>query len=398
VIITLLSSVWIFWLLLVQTQLLATGQIAVGPGLLVPSPTNEAVIGPGYLAVPFWYWIISIAVLVIVHEGSHGLMAAREKIRIKSLGWGLLAVIPLAFVEPDENQLKKEKPWKQLRVFAAGSFANYVTAAVSLALLAFTIFAFFVPAGVGYQSVMKGFPAANASLTGAITGINNYTIKDMSDLSRALTETGPDREIVVSTNNGTNNLTFTLTTAAEPVPVFAPDFYMGVLLGVEHAIPGTVDFTEAVSSGAAWISGAYKEPDWQSITYEIKLWEYFREKYPDQPARADQKIAELEKELESHPRSGYIGVYGVVDIKEIKAGLEDYEGSIVFLQGLFFFLFLINFAVGAFNMLPIGPLDGGRMWDIVIKRFTQRHSRRIMSAISWFVLLIIIADFVLVLV
>jgi membrane-associated protease RseP (regulator of RpoE activity) len=111
----------------------------------------------------------------------------------------------------------------------------------------------------------------------------------------------------------------------------------------------------------------------------------------------DQKIAALGKQLETHPRSGFIGIAGVSNYTRIRPGLEGYQEAITFIEGLLFFLFLINFGVGTFNMLPIGPLDGGRMWGIIFQRFTPRHSKAIMNVLSWIMLAIIIANFALVL-
>jgi membrane-associated protease RseP (regulator of RpoE activity) len=398
VIITLFSSILIIWLLIVQTQLLATGAISVGPGILLPSPTSQTTIGPGYFAVPFWYWIISIAVLVIVHEGMHGVMAAREKVRIKSLGWGLLLVIPMAFVEPDENQLKKQKSWKQLRVFAVGSFANYIIAFASLALLVVLAFSFFTPVGVGYQALAKDYPAAGVNMTGAIIGINNYTIQNSRDLSQVLRATGPNQTITVTTTNGTQNFTYTIQTVPEPEPAFVPDFSTSVLAGLEQAFPGTTDFSKSVSNGFAYITGSYQQPTWSSIERDIKFWSYMNSTYPGLRPEAHSKIASLESQLESHPRSGFIGIVGVFDSTKIKSGLENYQEAVTFLQGLMFFLFLINLGVGMFNMLPIGPLDGGRMWDIIFKRVTPKHSKAIMRVLTGLMMAIIILDFALVLV
>jgi membrane-associated protease RseP (regulator of RpoE activity) len=397
VIATLYSSIWIIWLLLIQTQLLATGQIETGPGILLPSPSSQASIGPGFFAVPFWYWIISIAVLVIVHEGMHGVMAAREKVRIKSLGWGLLAVIPLAFVEPDEKQLQKQKTWKQLRVFAAGSFANFVVAFASVLLLASAASAWFMPAGVSYQGLIQGYPAANANLTGTITGINNHTIDSTGTLSDVLREIGPNQTITITTTNGTWNFSYTLQTFAEPEPQFTPDFWTDVIASLEQILPGTADLSKSVSNTFAYVTGTYQSPTWTSIQKDIKFWQYVQEKYPNSAERDSQRIASLENQLETHPRSGFIGIAGVSNSTVIRPGLENYQEAITFIEGLLFFLFLINLGVGAFNMLPIGPLDGGRMWAIIIQRFTPKHSTAIMNILTWVMLAIIIANFALVL-
>ena len=67
----------------------------------------------GSFYVPFFYWIISIFILALVHEMSHGIMARFYNIKVKSSGFAfiglILPIIPAAFVEPDEKQLKKAK-------------------------------------------------------------------------------------------------------------------------------------------------------------------------------------------------------------------------------------------------------------------------------------------------
>jgi membrane-associated protease RseP (regulator of RpoE activity) len=303
VVLTLLSSIWMLWALIQSGNLILAGQLKMPGGLLIPSPTNQTTTGPGYLAVPFWYWIISIAVLVVVHEGMHGVMAARERVRIKSLGWGLLAVIPMAFVEPDEKQLQRQKSWKQLRVFAAGSFANYIVAGAAFLFLMFAFIPGFFAPGVSYQGLIADSPAAQANLTGTIVGIDNYTIKTVQDLSDALSQIGPGKQITIATDTISSGHvarnTYTLTTIANP----------------------------------------------------------------DGSGR------------------GFIGISWLSDYQIVKAEVP-FPEAILFLEGLLSFLFLINFGVGAFNMLPIGPLDGGRMWGIILKRITPKRSESIMKFVS----------------
>jgi len=323
VIVGFIASIWIIYLLIVQTQLLLTKQIEMGPGVLIPSFSQKTIIGPGYYAVPFWYWIISIAVLTVVHEGFHGIIAASQKIRIKSLGWGLLAVIPLAFVEPDEKQLKRQKTWKQLRVFAAGSFANFVTSYVFLGILILLTSTMFIPAGVSYQALMKDYPAAEVNLTGIIVRIENYTIRDLNDLNYALTSIGPNKTITVFTRvvneTSVEEKRFVLTTTVSP----------------------------------------------------------------------------------ENKSKGFIGISGVFTYTELKDEFTPFKDIIYFFTGspfslgLLAWISLINFFVGLFNLLPIGMLDGGRMWEIVLKRFFPKKYKKLMNVIGTFLLLIIVFDFVL---
>jgi membrane-associated protease RseP (regulator of RpoE activity) len=316
------ASVFMFYLLLVQTWLLATGAVQFGPGLLLPSPTPELQVGPGYFGVPFWFWIISIAVLALVHEGMHGIIAASENVRIRSLGWGVLAVLPLAFVEPDEEQLKKEKPWKQMRVFAAGSFSNFLTAFAVLVIAGWAVGAAFVPGGgVGFSSYVAGLPAQQSNLTGYIMSIDGAAVRDASDLEGILGSIAPGTNITITTLAGGQERAFHLTTAASP----------------------------------------------------------------DNASRS------------------FIGISGVYNHAELRDSLEPWSGAVYFFtgtpdnfMGLLSWLFLINLFVGLFNLLPIGPLDGGRLWGILLSRVSPRHGGTVLRYAGYVTFSIILLDFVLV--
>ena len=89
----------------------------------------------------FLHWIIVIFILASVHEFNHGLISRVYNIKVKSSGFAvfsfLLPIIPAAFVEPDENQLKKSRNKIQLGVLAAGSYANFITGGIFLLLFLF---------------------------------------------------------------------------------------------------------------------------------------------------------------------------------------------------------------------------------------------------------------------
>ncbi|MBN2202843.1 MAG: site-2 protease family protein [Candidatus Aenigmarchaeota archaeon] len=92
--------------------------------IALPIPSDQMTVGPGFIGIPFWFWIIAIAIILVPHEAMHGIIARSEKIKLKDVGLMLLAIFPGAFVEPDEKQLKKSKLMTRLRIFSAGSFIN----------------------------------------------------------------------------------------------------------------------------------------------------------------------------------------------------------------------------------------------------------------------------------
>ena len=116
--------------------------------LLIPAtPSAVALVLPfkvkGAFYVPFFYWIISVFLLVIVHEFSHGVISRLYGFRIKSSSLAFLVIIvpiiPAAFVEPDEKKMERSPRLHQLSVFAAGSFSNIVFAFIALGLMFFAV-------------------------------------------------------------------------------------------------------------------------------------------------------------------------------------------------------------------------------------------------------------------
>ncbi len=95
----------------------------------------------GVFYVPFLYWIISLIVVMVIHEGAHGIIAMVHKLKIKKTGLAFLGfiipIIPAAFVEPDEKKLMKSPNLIKLSVFAAGPFANIL---LGFALMPFYLY------------------------------------------------------------------------------------------------------------------------------------------------------------------------------------------------------------------------------------------------------------------
>lgn len=171
----------------------------------------------GAFYVPFFYWIISIFIIALVHEFSHGILARKYDMRIKSSGFAflgiLLPIIPAAFVEPDEKELKKRPAKQQLSVFATGPFAN-----ISLAFIVVGIAALITPAiattiieqdGVLVTGVMEEYPAKEAGIeeNELIKSIDNTKITSLVNFSNILKTKKPGDTITLETNKSTYNIT-----------------------------------------------------------------------------------------------------------------------------------------------------------------------------------------------
>ncbi|MDO8339401.1 MAG: site-2 protease family protein, partial [Candidatus Burarchaeum sp.] len=86
--------------------------------------------------IPLVEGILALAVILVVHECAHGILARLHKIKLKSAGLVFFGILPVgAFVDPDEKELEKSSAIAQRDVLVAGSTANFVTMFASFALL-----------------------------------------------------------------------------------------------------------------------------------------------------------------------------------------------------------------------------------------------------------------------
>ena len=182
-------------------------QAAPGVGLVLPIKAK------GVFFVPFFYWIISIFVIAVVHEFSHGLIARAHNVKVKSSGFAFLGVIipiiPAAFVEPDEKELRKKSHKEQLSVFAAGPLSNIAIAFLFLAIAAFVLApitnAVIEPNGVKVTDYVKesiAYPAEKAGIKiGEIIQQADNTLTPYRDnLSEVLRSKKPGDIVTIKTD------------------------------------------------------------------------------------------------------------------------------------------------------------------------------------------------------
>lgn len=185
-------------------------------GLVLPSVGGVNYPGP-VVSIPFWYWLVAIFVIVATHESMHAVFARYENIPVKSYGIMFLLTLPIgAFVDPDDQKIKKLKSIQKMKIFSAGSFANFVTAGLVILIVVSTgVIAngLMQPYGVKFQSTLNGTPAQIAGLNGIIQGMNGIQIKNVNDLVVELSSIKPNQNITIATSSGV----FNLTTAANPL-------------------------------------------------------------------------------------------------------------------------------------------------------------------------------------
>jgi len=186
-----LSLLTIYLILLSGIEVLSSVFTAVSTSAY--APLKQQVPGvypviPG-LTIPLAAGIMALALLLVVHEFSHGVLARTAKVKIKSVGLVLFGIIPFgAFVQPDENSVKRLPKDKQNRIYIAGISANIIASVIFLVLM-FLVVDFWLTnintQGVRITAVINGTPASKALSPGtAIFKWNNYIITNEYALER----------------------------------------------------------------------------------------------------------------------------------------------------------------------------------------------------------------------
>ncbi|MCK4927513.1 MAG: site-2 protease family protein, partial [Candidatus Aenigmarchaeota archaeon] len=155
--------------------------------------------------VPIDFWLISIFVILVAHEFSHALVAKAQGINVKSLGYGFLAILPLGFAEPDQEQIKKSKSLVKTRIYGAGSFANFIVALLSIPLILGVMFVYsgsVDAVGVSYNGTIEDMPADGLlPESGIVTMIDENEAKDIYNLSLVMDTYRPGDTITILVNS-----------------------------------------------------------------------------------------------------------------------------------------------------------------------------------------------------
>mgnify|MGYP001433611007 CR=1 FL=1 len=158
---------------------------------------------PG-VTIPFWYGIIGLITVLVVHEFAHGILAKSEGISLKSLGIVSLSIIPIgAFVEPNEDEMKSKSRGSRLRVYSAGSFANIILAILALGGLTLLSGIIFDYSKVQISEVSDSSPASEYLEVGmVIERINGNSVTSLDEFFEIMTGIKPNDSVQIYTDSG----------------------------------------------------------------------------------------------------------------------------------------------------------------------------------------------------
>lgn len=200
IVISYIAMIYITWTLVSSlSSMLETPSVSlVIPGVEMPGSS---------IYVPLGYGLIALATVLIVHEFSHGILAIVEKINVKSVGLMLFAILPGAFMEPDDEEMKEAKKFSKLRIYAAGSMANITLAVIAL-LIVSAVGSYVIPStfeehGIEIDRLVGDSPASKVLKEGmVIESIDNHKVHDSNSYVNAVNNLKPGQNITIGTNEG----------------------------------------------------------------------------------------------------------------------------------------------------------------------------------------------------
>ncbi len=147
------------------------------------------------------YVLIALGIAALFHELSHALVAKFEGLKVKSAGFLLFAFIPAAFVEVDEDELKKAKISSRVKVYSAGVAANVILFLIFMGLVSGACP--HLTSGIRIVSVVPKSPAYIAGLNKGdiIVSINGVKVRCINNVVQQLKNIGinnPNKKISLS--------------------------------------------------------------------------------------------------------------------------------------------------------------------------------------------------------
>jgi membrane-associated protease RseP (regulator of RpoE activity) len=326
---------------LFSSETIREGARGVGPqaNLLIPG------LNP-YL--PIWEGWVALVVTIIVHEAGHGIIARVYGVKVESTGLVLFLGIPIgAFVNIERDELNRISTKQKSSILTAGPMTNIVLAAISLFVILLITSTLVItkpidPAsyGVVVTNVNQGSLAESIGLAKGtiIQQIQNNQIRNPVELNDNLNANlGKLVTIGITDENGEK-----LTKQATLPPQRDPG--KGIL-GV--SITPVADPKEVLDR--------YNSMIFTSPLALLAPPTFVQGMVPYSDFMADKYTSPL------------FGSYYTIP------------------ASLFFWLWFINFNVAIFNALPIGPLDGGQLYNSLIDKKTQnkkgiiRHASKILT-------------------
>jgi membrane-associated protease RseP (regulator of RpoE activity) len=300
------------------------GQVVrdLGPGSILLLPGINPLL-------PIVYGWIAIILAIVIHEGAHGIIARNVGLKVKSSGLLFFLFIPIgAFVDVDEEQIKKARSRSSLKIMAGGVGANIILAAICLmgVLLLVGSLTPIIDNGVYINDVTAGLPAQISGLMpkDVLIQIDNVRINGTMDLRVILDNKTAGDTLKVTVLRGEN---------------------------WQYQFSTTVNLTSSENRTVIGILSS-------DLMTKDRLNNY-----------RTFSIDRLAMYLAPPTLASGLTPFSDSMAPFYSSPVPQWQ---ILANGLFW-LWFVNFNVAIFNALPIYPLDGGRIFNITLKRIAGKR-------------------------
>ena len=294
--------------------------------------------------IPVGYGIFGLAVAIVLHEFSHGILSRVAGIKVRSLG-GVFVIVPIgAFVEPDVDELRALPRRERARLYAVGPATNIVIALIFAFIFSAVMMSAVTPIHdgvgiVGFAGTYSPAKAAGLQEYQIITSVNDMQVHTYAEFQAAMALVRPNQTINVTTYDSAGDHNFQLTTVPDPQDPNRP------LLGI-YGLDVSTDYYHPLTN-----------PDrFGGVPYAILS-------YISLPFQGRAPIQD--------PAISFYQING--PWSAIPAPL------FWLLANTFYWLFWLNVMIGATNALPAVPLDGGYIFKDGLESLVTRVKRGIKS-------------------
>ncbi len=308
--------------------------------------------------LPIIYGWIAIFIGLVIHELSHGVIAKAVDIPVRSSGIMFFLFLPIgAFVEVDDTKLDSVSFKKSGRIIAAGAGSNIVVGLMALILLVGVVNTMEpVADGIPVSKIVVDSPANMAGLLPGdiITHLNGIPVDDSNVFSQNFNNLSPGDEIILTVQRQSVQYDYPIILSSRPENSEEP--FIGIMRP-------SIDINDSLHR--------YQN----GISFSTDLLVYFS--FPS----GDSYSIPFSTSMQNFYTSSLGNQY------------------IVF-SNLLFWIWFINFNLGIFNSLPLGPLDGGQAFKRGLKSVTgnklsQNNINYISRLVSISILVLILSMFLL---
>lgn len=333
--------------LIVSSLIFLSSNSAVRAGTRSLGPQANLLIPGLNPYLPWTYGWVALIVTIVIHEAGHGIVARVYNIKVESTGILLFLGIPVgAFVNISPEELAKCTLKQKSAILTAGPLNNMIVVAVSLIALYFIV------------STLTPIPTANIPQYGlAVFGVTDHSLASSIGLSTgSIIETVAghkiygvsDLEPLLKSNLGNvvsitwkDNKGYQITKLANlptPKQVQANQGILGVSIGiVPNAAEALKVYKDAFSFKSSFLL-LLSPPTIGAGESQVPFSDQMAPKYHSSLGPAFYPIANM-----------------------------------------FYWLMFVNFNVAIFNALPIGPLDGGQLYNSVLETRLRSKPAKLQS-------------------